>query len=195
MPRKDDIQHSVLIVSSSEQFDAIVKKSLRPGNFMSIDFRKNASLARRGILERFYDMIIINAPLPDDNGIELSMDLAEKCNASVLLVVPKEIYDEVLNKVTDYGILSIAKPFPKGRLDQSVRFLIANQNRIGVLERKIRSAEEKMEEQRIVTKAKFLLVEQKHMTEDEAHRLIGKTAMDNGISRARAAERIMDDLD
>ena len=32
---RDDIQHSILIVSASEQFDAVVKKSLK--NFITID--------------------------------------------------------------------------------------------------------------------------------------------------------------
>jgi response regulator NasT len=52
-----------------------------------------------------------------------------------------------------------------------------------------------MEELRLVSKAKVLLVEKKKMTEDEAHRLIGKQAMDQGISRRRAAQRLLDDLE
>ncbi|MBQ9443602.1 MAG: ANTAR domain-containing protein, partial [Lachnospiraceae bacterium] len=60
--------------------------------------------------------------------------------------------------------------------------------------RKRQAAEEKIEELRIVSKAKILLVEKKKMTEDEAHRYIGKQAMDRGVSRRRIAERILDDL-
>ena len=62
-------------------------------------------------------------------------------------------------------------------------------------EKKIQKAEEKLEELKIVNQAKFLLIEKKHMTEDEAHRYIGKQAMDGGISRGRAAQRILDDLE
>ena len=51
-----------------------------------------------------------------------------------------------------------------------------------------------MEDLRTVDKAKIMLIEKKQMTEDQAHRFIGKTAMDHGISRKRAAIRIMDDL-
>ena len=47
---------------------------------------------------------------------------------------------------------------------------------------------------RVVNKAKLVLINKKKMSEDEAHRYIGKLAMDNGISRGRAAERILDDL-
>ena len=195
MPKKEVFQHSVLIISASEQFDALIKKSFAPGVFQSIESRRSASLARRAILERFYDMVIINAPLPDENGVNMALDAAEKTNASVLLVVPKEVYNDVLEKVTDEGVLVMYKPAPKGIMDKAVRFLTATQNKLCLYDKKVKKAEEKLEEMRIVNKAKFMLVEKKSMTEDDAHRLIGKTAMDNGISRARAASMIMDDLE
>lgn len=192
MPRADDIQHSVLIVSASGQFDAIVRKSLK--NAMTIDSRKSAAMARRCILERYYDLVIVNAPLPDESGEEYALDVTEKCSASVLIVAPQEIYEEVLDHVTDHGILVIPKPFPKGRMDRAIRFLFAVQSRVRHLEREVLAVREKMDEMRLVSKAKVLLVEKKHMTEDEAHRFIGKQAMNSGVSRGRIAEKILDEL-
>ena len=61
------------------------------------------------------------------------------------------------------------------------------------MEKKRLSLEEKMEELRVVSKAKILLVERKHMSEDEAHRYIGKCAMNRGVSRRKIAEEILDD--
>ena len=194
MPRDDIIQHSVLIVSASEQFDAMVKRSLPPRIFLSVENRASASLARRCILERFYDLVIINAPLPDENGVEISLDVVDNGNASVLLVVPKEVYEDVAEMVTDSGVFVLAKPFHRGRIDKAIRFLTSIQNKVRTLDKKMQTMQEKMEDQRIITRAKFLLVEKKHMTEDEAHRFIGKTAMDNGISRKGAARKILDDL-
>ena len=110
-------------------------------------------------------------------------------------MVPKEVYEDVLEKVTDYGILVLPKPFPKGRVDKAVRFLAAVQTRSLKLEKKIISVEEKMEELRLVSRAKILLVEKKSMTEDEAHRYIGKAAMDNGVSRKRVAEKILEGME
>ncbi len=193
MPKKEDIYHSVLIVSASEQFDLLVKKSL--SGFITIDIRKTAVMARRCILERYYDLVVINSPLPDEPGDELAVDVTDKCNASVLLVTPREEFEDVLSRVTDYGVLVTPKPSPRGRIDKAIRFLISIQNRMHILERKAAAAEEKIEELRTVNRAKLLLMEKKLMTEDEAHRYIGKQAMDNGISRGRAAKIIMDDLE
>lgn len=191
MPKSEDTQHSVLIVSASGQFDAIVRKSLK--TVMSIDSRTSAAMARRCILERYYDIVIINAPLPDESGEEYALDVTEKCHASVLIVTPQEVYEDVLDRLTDHGVLVIPKPFPKGRMDKAIRFLIAIQNRMHQLESKVLTVQEKMDEMRLVSKAKILLVEKKHMTEDEAHRFIGKQAMNSGVSRRRIAEKIIED--
>ena len=194
MSQKNDIQHSILIVSGSEQFNSVVKKALPFGSFMSCDIRKSIALARQTILERYYDIVVINAPLPDEMGIELALDITEQTNASVLLAVPREIYEEVLEKVTDYGILVLSKPLPVERIPQSIRFLMAVQGKLRLLEKKVESAQEKTEELRIIDKAKLLLIEKKHMTEDEAHRYIGKEAMDHGVSRKKIAESILAEL-
>ena len=193
MPGMNDIYHSVLIVSVSEQFVSIVKKSLT--GFITLDTGKSAAAARRYILERYYDLIVINAPLPDETGEDLAIDAAMTGNASILLVIPEDVFEDILGSVTDYGVLVLPKPVPRGRIDKAIRFLTAVQNKMHGLEKRVSAAEEKLGELKTVDRVKFLLMEQKHMSEDEAHRFIGKMAMDNGISRGKAARRILDDLE
>ena len=195
MPREEARNNKILIVSSSERFDMLVRKTLSRQRFTAIDVRKNASSGRRLFWEKDYDLIVINCPLPDEFGHEFALDVSERSNASILLVVPGEIYEEVLEHVTDRGILVLAKPAMENRIDKAIRLMMAIQRRMQALERKMQSISDKMEEARIVNKAKLLLIEQKHMTEDEAHRLIGRQAMDNGVTRRRIAEQILDDLE
>ena len=195
MPKRDDIQHSVLVVSASAQFNEIVGKSLPPGDRLSTDHLRSSSLARRYLLERYYDLVIINSPLPDETGLEAALDMAEQSHSSVLLVVPKDVYDGIAEQMADVGVLVLAKPFTIRRMDSAIRFLLAAQNKMRALEKKVQKAEEKLEEQKTVNRAKFLLIEQRKMTEDEAHRYIGKQAMDAGVSRGRAAQRIIEDLE
>ncbi|MGX8714118.1 MAG: hypothetical protein ACSW8A_00005, partial [Lachnospiraceae bacterium] len=81
MAGKYDIYHSILIVSQSEQFNSVVKQSFV--RVASIECRKSAATARRSILERYYDIIVINGPLQDETGESLALDAAEKSNALV----------------------------------------------------------------------------------------------------------------
>ena len=192
MPINRDVQHSILIVSTSEQFVALVKKSLK--NCITIDSRKSGALARRAVLEKNYDLVVINIPLTDETGEELALDIAEKSNASILMAVPREVFDFAMEHVTDSGILVLPKPVSGVYIARALRFMASIQNKIHRFEKKVRRLEEKMEEIRTVSKAKVCLVETRGMTEEEAHRYIGKQAMNNGVSRMRIAKRILEDL-
>ncbi len=195
MPGKERINHAILIISASEQFSAVVKQSLPEWCFTGIDVRKTGTTARRCVLERYYDIVVINVPLPDEQGIDLALDIAAKSNASVLVAVPAEEYEDVMDRVTDDGILALSKPMPRGRIGKALRLLVAIRNKMHALEQEAAQVREKMEEMRIINKAKFLLMEQQKYTEEEAHRFIGKQAMNHGVSRKRIAQRILDDLE
>jgi len=193
MLRDKDIQHSILIVSSSDRFALLVKKSLK--NYITIDIAKSSSFARRYILEKDYSLVVIDSPLPDETGEDLALDITERRDASVMLIAPEEISGFVMENAADHGILVIRKPAPAGQIDKAIRFLSAVQNKIARLKQKTRKAEEKLEESRAVNRAKLLLVEKKGFTEESAHKFIGKQAMNRRVSRKRIAQRIIEDLD
>ena len=195
MPKEADRPNSILIVSGSEKFDMVVRKTLTRRRFSSIEFRKNVAAARQCFMDRLFDVVVINCPLPDEFGHEFAIDISERSNASVLLAVPSEVFEDVMERVTDFGILVIPKSATQERMDGALRLLLAVQKKIHRLERQIQTAAGKMEELRIVSRAKLLLMEKRHMTEDEAHRLIGKQAMDKGLTRRQAAEKILDELE
>ncbi|HAG69354.1 MAG TPA: hypothetical protein DCL38_05210 [Lachnospiraceae bacterium] len=194
MAERTIIQHSVLIVSASGQLDSVVKKNLAGDMLMSLEGRRSAAAARQSFLERYYDLIIVDSPLPDESGTGLVLDMSEQSNASVLLITERDRYEEVFDMVAPAGVYVLPRPFPRGRLRQVIRYLFAIRERLKKLERKLELSEERLLEVREVNRAKLMLIERKHMTEDEAHRFIGKWAMDRGISRKRAAEMLMEEL-
>ncbi len=193
MHTEEQIKHSILTVSGKKELLPLVRRSLQSECILSAEHAHDAAGARRCILDRYYTIVVINSPLQGESGVELAIDMAGQCNASILLIVPSASYAETIERVTDYGILVIEKPFPVLRLHRAMRFLSAHQARLQKLEGKLRAAEEKAREIMLVDKAKFFLVEHRHMTEDEAHRYIGKQAMDRGMSRRRIAQEILDD--
>ena len=195
MPKMGERQNSILVVSGSERFDALAKRCLDRGRFSKICFHRSAAAARRCLLEYEYELVVINCPLPDEFGHELASDAARRWGASVLMVVPSEVYDNILENVTDMGILALAKPTTQDRVNQAIRFLVAVQARMDELKRQVQKAAEKMEELRVVSKAKIMLIEKKQMTEEEAHRWIGREAMDHGLTRMRVAQQLLDEME
>ena len=192
MERKTERQYSLLIVSASEQFNTLVKRAIPQSGFDVIEIRKSISLAQRELLSRKYDIIVINAPLPDDLGVNYAMDVGSRYSSGVMLVTPGEICDDVTEHVIDLGIIAVPKPINKRTISSVIRHLLADQDKVKTLERKLSQADDKLAEMRIVNKAKWLLIANEGMSEADAHRYIGKQAMDKCVSKRIIAEEIID---
>ena len=70
-------------------------------------------------------------------------------------------------------------------------WLISAREMIRKTEKQTTSIEEKMNEIRLVNRAKWLLISELKMTEPDAHRYIEKQAMDRCVSKRQAAEEII----
>ena len=183
--------YSVLIVSASEKFNDAAIALLPMTDYYPVTQAGSVSAARRRLLERAYDIVIVNAPLPDDFGMRLAIDVCASSDAGVLLLVKNELYHEMYAKTVEYGVMTLSKPTSAALISQALRGLCATRERMRRMEEKQKTVEEKMEEMRLVNRAKWLLIRQQGMTEAEAHRCIEKQAMDRRISKREAAERVI----
>lgn len=183
--------YSVLVVSSSESFNNAALDLLPPSDYQPVCFTSNISEAKRYFAERSFDFVIINSPLPDDNGTRFAIDCCGSMTTAVLLLTRAEIHAEVHSKVVSHGVFTLPKPTSKVIMSQALGWLASARERLRKLEKKTLSVEERMEEIRIVNRAKILLVSELHMTEPEAHRYIEKQAMDTCAPKREIAERII----
>ena len=184
--------YSVLVVSSAEKFVKPMLEMLPEKMFDPIMTATDATQARRKLLENDFDIVIVNSPLKDEFGTRLALDICSKSSAGVLLFVKAEHYADITAKVMPYGVLTISKPTSSSSMiAQSVQMLCSTRERLRIMEKKNASVEEKIEEIRIVNRAKCLLIEQLKMTESEAHRYIEKQAMDRCVTRRVIAENII----
>ena len=152
---------------------------------------KSCSEARRASVEESFDLIVINTPLPDEFGSGLAEDIATGSGSGVLLLTKAEHYPELCAALCPCGVLVMQKPTSAAAISQSVVLLRATRERLRRMEQRAATVEEKMEEIRIVGRAKLLLIEKLKMTEPDAHRYIEKTAMDRCISKRAVAESII----
>ena len=115
--------------------------------------------------------------------------------AGVLLLVKAEHFPDIDGRLTPQGVLVLSKPMSTQLFTQSLRLLCGTRERLRGLEKKNATIEEKMEEIRLVNRAKWLLIEQLRMTESEAHYYIERQAMDMRLSRREVAENIIRSYD
>ena len=184
-------RYSVLLVSSSPKFNESMLALLPESRFYPVTAVSDVSSARRRLLESKYDIVIINAPLPDDFGTRLALYICENSGAGVLLLVMAEHYPDINGRVSPFGVLVLPKPASSQTVSQSLQLLCGTRERLRRMEQKTASIEEKMEEIRIINRAKLLLMEQLKMTEKEAHRFIEKQAMDRCVTRITIAQSIL----
>ena len=184
-------RYSVLLVSSSPKFNESMLALLSESRFYPVTAVSDVSSARRRLLENKYDIVIINAPLPDDFGTRLALYICENSGAGVLLLVKAEHYPDINGRVSPFGVLVLPKPTTSQAVSQSLQLLCGTRERLRRMEQKTASIEEKMEEIRIINRAKLLLMEQLKMTEKEAHRFIEKQATDRCVTRITIAQSIL----
>lgn len=183
--------YSVLVVSSAEKLNTALSSLLAESHCHPVRIVSSVSEAKRAWNERSYDYIIINSPLPDDPGIRFSIDAAGSKGSVVLLLIRAEFYEDIFEKVAPHGVYVLSKPLSQSTLSMALRWMESSRERLRKLEQKTLSVEEKMEEIRIVNRAKWLLISELKMDEPQAHHYIEKQAMDQCISKRDAAEEII----
>jgi response regulator NasT len=100
--------------------------------------------------------------------------------------------EDMTSRVEKSGVICVSKPISKNMFWGALSFAEAAQNRIAMANRTIQKLQKKLEEMRLVSKAKSILMQEKQMTEPEAHHYIEKTAMDRRVPRGQIAEEIID---
>ena len=183
--------YSVLVVSASESFNSAVSDLLPESKYNPIHFATSLSAAKRTFAERIVDYVIINSPLPDDNGMRFAIDISETKSAVVLLMVRAELHDEIYDKVAEHGVFTLSKPISKPMMVTALNWMLSARERLRSMEKKTLTISEKMEEIRIVNRAKWLLISEVKMSEPEAHRYVEKQAMDRCITKRQVAEEII----
>lgn len=182
---------SVLIVSNANTTMGIISDLLQSQAFNRIVTTTDGSEARRYLLDGEYDLIIIDTPLSNEFGEEFAVHAADASSAGVILIVQRERLDDIALQVENDGVFVVPKPISPDFFYQAVKLLVASKVRLFKLEEENRKLQKKLDETRVVSRAKCLLVERLKMNEPQAHRHIEKIAMDNRQSRVEVAEDII----
>lgn len=186
-----EYRYATLLVSASQSFVKTLQSLLPPSVYDPISVRCDAASARRSLLESRFDIVIVNTPLPDEFGTALALDACADSGAGVLLLVRAELFPQVNEQASPSGVLTLPKPLSQTLVSQSLTLLRGTRERLRRMERKTATLEEKMQEIRLVNHAKWVLIEQLKMTEEQAHKYIEKQAMDRCITRRAVAENIL----
>lgn len=186
--------YKVLVAGANDKTFALLQ-TLLPGSSYDPPLRAgSAGEAKRMALDYAVDIAILNAPMRDEFGTQLALNLARD-NVGVLLLVPGESFDGVRDQMEDEGVMALAKPLTRQTLEMGLHMITALRGKLLQMDRRNRALQEKMTDIRTINRAKWLLIEQLRMTESEAHYYIERQAMDTRLSRREVAESIIRSYD
>ncbi len=182
---------SALIISYSEKSAVCLAEILTEASVTNITTISNAGEARRILLEKDFDLCIVNTPLPDEFGESLARNIAARGICEVILIVKGELYDEISDRVEECGVITIAKPISKPLFWNALKMASVMHKRVKAIQSENKKLIQKIEDIRIIDRAKCILISHLSITEPEAHRYIEKQAMDMRLSRRNVAEELL----
>ena len=183
-------KYRVLVAGGNEKLCDLISEILPKNEYEFLLPAKTAGEVRRLTMDRSVDLVILNAPLKDEFGVQLAQDLAEN-NLGVLLLTGSDVSEQVSYRAEQSGVITLAKPTTKQSLYITLRALTALRSKLLQMEQKTKALQQKVADIHTVNHAKWLLIRHDSMTENEAHRFIEKQAMDMRLSRREVAESII----
>jgi len=182
---------NALIVSDSDKDTAFFSVVLNAASINQITCLKSVDDARRHILTQDFDFIIVDMPLKDESGEGFSRYAASGGVSQVLLLVESKFFDSVSAACEADGVMIISKPVDKSLFWSALLLVKSVQNRMKRIQAENAQLKQKIDDIRIIDRAKYLLITSMKMSESEAHRYIEKQAMDMRSTRRIIAEGIL----
>lgn len=188
--------NKALIVSSSEKDAMIINQLLVNEGFSRIITSSCGSEARR-LIRTAPDISLaaVVSPLSDEFGQELSLMLSGEYQTGVILICENDISEDIAENVFASGICVVSRPISSNDFIEAVRLAAAQFEEHTGMKKESSEVLSKIEEIRLINRAKATLMKYLKFTEPQAHRYIEKQAMNKRQSRKETALKILADYD
>ena len=186
----ENAMRTLLVTPGKASADAL-RAMLDPRLCPAIDVAGSANEARQKLLGTGYDLVLINAPLADESGCRLASDISKTTAAGVLLLVRGELAAQVAEATGGDGVITLGKPVSRAQIAEAVSVFASVLAKLRRYETEKRDLERRLDELRITSRAKCLLMYQMHLSEEDAHRYLEKQAMDHRMTKLEFAKSVV----
>lgn len=170
------IADNILVISDSEK-NAKLLCSLG-GLCYNTFFARNTDETLAVSADRSLSLILADMP---NEKLDIQK-IYNRTNCDILILTKREFYGRISKSLPRERITVLTKPISSHTLQQVLRIILTDG---------IEAGRWKIEEIKIVTHAKCILMEYLQMSENQAHKYIEKQAMDMRITKREIAENIL----
>lgn len=138
------------------------------------------------------DLAILDIKMPGIDGIAAAREIAGPRLAAVLILTAFSQRD-LVEQATEAGAMNyLVKPFQKSALIPAIEVALGRFAEVRALQDEAEGLREQLATQRVVARAKGLLMDTHHMPEAAAFRFIQQTAMRQRVKMRVVAEQVID---
>ncbi|MCH5154133.1 MAG: ANTAR domain-containing protein [Clostridiales bacterium] len=150
-----------------------------------------AAEARRALISRPFDLFVVYSGLPDEQGNELAIDIADTNDCGGIYIGNSINTEQIEEQLNDCGIITMSLPITKLQLLEAVRLILVSNARVRLLKTKNEQLSAKLEDLKYVSRAKIALMRSLGLSEEQSHKYIEKRAMEMRVSRRKVAMEIL----
>lgn len=180
----------ILVIGSGKNTEHLCRLLSESG---CTSFEKSFSAAegRQALCTGVYDLVIITTPLPDAIGFEFACSCVNITTAGILLMIGEDLTEEQKSQATRTGVLLMKKSFYKTSFQKIIKLLTMAHSHPTGIRGECAQLQDKMEEMRIIDRAKEVLMERLLLSEEQAYHYITKHAMDMRVTKIKVAQAVL----
>jgi response regulator NasT len=139
------------------------------------------------------DLAILDIKMPGLDGLSAATRITSERLAAVLILTAFSQRD-LVEQARDAGALAyLVKPFQKSDLIPAIELALGRHRELLDLEKGVGDLTERLEERKLVDRAKGRLMDQHKLSEQDAWRFLQQAAMANRVKVGEIARRVLDE--
>lgn len=139
-------------------------------------------------------LVLMDVKMPLLDGLKASTIINEEKLAGCVVLLTAYSDQEIIAKAVEAGVMGyVIKPISENALIPAIEVSLAKQKELGSMQSEVTRLREKMEERKVIERAKGILCERKNMTEQQAYEYMRNLSMNKGYKMVKIANAILMD--
>lgn len=182
---------NAVIISQNQDLINHLREFFLDNSIEEICVCDSGDKARKVLQDKDFDYIFIDREGKSEE--EFAIDFSRNYMCQIIIFVEEDMFEYIVDQMSEYGIITIEKPLDLRFLQLCYKLSVAFQNRFIKIDNENKKLLSKIEEIKLVNKAKAHLIKKYKISEEDAHKLIEHQAMNLRKTKAQIANIILND--
>ena len=181
----------ILVIDTSNIRAAIIEAGLRESGFSRVTVLDNVTHLMRRVVDIAPDVVVIDLENPDRDALEHMFQVSRVLRRPVAMFVDRADQASI-DAAIDAGVSAyVVDGLKKERIKPILDTAISRFKAFSRLQRELEDAKSELADRKKIDRAKGILMRSRGLTEDDAYRLLRRTAMNQNRRIAEIADSLI----